>query len=71
MFLVYYQTLVMKFKMMKKTKSGENPRGDVERGLTTIRISKNSALRLGKRKRKLTDTYETVITRLLRDDCGG
>jgi len=26
---------------------------------------------LGRRKRKLTDTYETVITRLLRDDCGG
>jgi len=62
----------MKSKMRKSTKkSGENPRGDVERGLTTIRISKNSALRLGKRKRRLTDTYEDVIIRLLRDDCGG
>ena len=62
----------MKSKMRKSTKkSGENPRGDVERGLTTIRITKNLALRLGRRKRRLTDTYEDVINRLLRDDCGG
>ena len=59
--------------MRKSTKkSGENPRGgDVERGLTTIRITKKLALRLGRRKRRLTDTYEDVIIRLLRDDCGG
>jgi len=57
--------------MVKKIKSGENPRDNIERGLTTIRISKNTALRLGRRKRRLTDTYETVINRLLCDDCGG
>ena len=56
----------MKSKMKSTKKSGENPRE-----LTTIRISKKLALRLCKRKLKLTDTYEDVITRLLRDDCGG
>ena len=61
----------MKSEMKKSTKSGENPRDNIERGLTTIRITKNLALRLGRRKRRLTDTYEDVIIRLLRDDCGG